>query len=246
MASLPAASNLPAAPSAAGSRTMALPAASANAPVSAARAKGAPRAATAARATRAPQANAVASEPKAAPAAEPGREPAPANSEANGIMIGGVTSAVVPAMPTQNGFAESDAGRLQQQSPPVTGFAKSVSGLYAARAVRPQWRIGPEGHVERSTGSDEWTRALSDQPVTFRAVAAVGNNLWAGGNGGALFHSSDGGQHWSKVSVAAGSKIETGAIVSIRFIDTQHGSVIAESGTRWATIDGGATWTTTP
>jgi Photosynthesis system II assembly factor YCF48 len=244
---LAVANNRVAAPSSAGSRTMAQPAAptavTANPPVSEARAKGAPRAATSARLTKVPQANAVASEPKPAPAAEPAPS---ANFEASGVTIGGVTPAVVPAMPMQNGFAESDAGRLQLQSPPAAGFAKSVSGMYAARAIKPQWRIGADGHVERSTGSDEWTRALSDQPVTFRVVAAVGNNVWAGGNGGALFHSSDGGQHWSKVSVAAGSKIETGAIVSIRFLDTEHGTVISESGSRWATIDGGATWTTTP
>jgi photosystem II stability/assembly factor-like uncharacterized protein len=149
-------------------------------------------------------------------------------------------------VPTQNAFVNSEAGQPQQQAPAVAGFAKSMPGMYAARAVRPQWRIGADGHVERSTGADEWTRALADQSVTFRAVAAMGNNVWAGGNGGALFHSSDGGQHWSKLSVAANSNVENGAIISIRFVDPQHGVVVSDSGTRWATTDGGATWTTTP
>ncbi len=248
VAALPVASNRPAVPSAEGSQNMVLstpPASSANPPVREALAKGAPQSATAARAAKVSQATTVASNTPSQPKPAPAAEPAPtANSEANGVTMGSLAPAVAPVMPTQNGFVESDAGRVQQQPPAAAGFAKSMSGMYAARAVRPQWRIGPEGHVERSTGADEWTRVLDDQPVTFRAVAAMGNNVWAGGNNGALFHSSDGGQHWSKVSVAENSNVETGAIVSIRFVDPQHGVVVADNGTRWATTDGGATWTT--
>ncbi len=91
---------------------------------------------------------------------------------------------------------------------------------------------------------DQWTRVLEDQPVSFRAVAAVGNDIWAGGNSGALFHSSDGGEHWSKVSLAANSNVESGAVISIRFDDEQHGVVATDSGTRWTTTDGGLNWLT--
>ena len=250
VASLPVASNRPAVPAAEGRQTMALSApsaVSANPPVSEAPAKGAPRAATAARAAKIPQAGTVASraagESQTAPAAGPVAATSP---EATAPTVGALAPALAPVMPTQNGFVASDAAPVQVQGPAAAGFAKSMSGMYVSRAVRPQWRIGPEGHVERAMGADEWTRVLGDQPVTFHAVAAMGSNVWAGGNGGALFHSSDGGQHWSKVSVAAGSNVETGAIVSIRFVDPQHGTVNSESGARWATTDGGATWTTTP
>jgi photosystem II stability/assembly factor-like uncharacterized protein len=75
-------------------------------------------------------------------------------------------------------------------------------------------------------------------------VAVIGSDVWAGGNGGALFHSSDGGEHWGRVSLDANSKVETGAIVSIRFDDVQHGTVASDSGTRWTTTDGGVTWKT--
>jgi hypothetical protein len=243
-ASLPVASNRPAVTSTEerpATTLSAPPATSTNTPVREALTKGSPHAATAARALKVPQATTLASGGPSQPKPVPAAESAPtANFEANGVTIGGVAPAVVPAIPTQNGFVSSDAGRVQQQAPAVAGFAKSMSGMYAARAVWPRWRIGSEGQVERSTGPDEWTRVLGDQPVTFRAVAAMGNNVWAGGNGGALFHSSDGGQHWSKVSVASGSNAETGAIVSIHFADPQQGVVVSDSGTRWTTIDGGA------
>jgi hypothetical protein len=248
VATLPVASNRSAVPSTGEIQLTAPsspPATAANPPVREALAKAAPHAASTARAAKVPQATVLASNVTSPPEPTPAAEPATAtNSEATAATVGGLAPALV--IPTQNGFAESDAARIQQQAPAALGFAKSSAGMYASRALRPQWRIGPEGHVERSTGADEWTRALADQPVTFRTVAAIGNNVWAGGNGGALFHSSDGGQHWSKVSVAANSTVETGAIVSIRFVDPLHGTIISESGSRWATTDGGATWATTP
>ena len=130
-----------------------------------------------------------------------------------------------------------------QQRAPLT-FGKSGTAMKAVSAVRPQWRIGPNGHLERSMAANQWTRVLDDQPVIFHAVAVMGSDVWAGGHGGALFHSPDGGEHWSKVSLAANSNVETGAIVFIRFDDLQHGIVASDSGTRWATTDGGVTWTT--
>jgi photosystem II stability/assembly factor-like uncharacterized protein len=132
--------------------------------------------------------------------------------------------------------------QLQQRAPVL--FGKSGMAMKAVSAVRPQWRIGPSGHLERSMAANQWTRVLDDQPTTFHAVAVIGNDVWAGGNGGAFFHSSDGGEHWSKVSLAANSIVENGAIVSIRFDDSQHGVAASDSGTRWATTNGGMTWTT--
>lgn len=250
VASLPVASNRPVLPSTEERPPTAVSApsmASASPPARQTFAKGAPQGAAAARVKKAPQAVVVGGTvadqyPHAAVVAPASATPSPASA----AEIGDMAQAMVPQVPTQNGFVESEAGRAQHQAPAATGFAKSMAGLYSAQVVRPQWRISSDGHLERSTGSDEWTRALGDQPAIFRAVAALGNNVWAGGNGGALFHSSDNGQHWNKVSVAADSNVEAGAIVSIRFADPQHGMVVSDSGTRWTTTDGGVTWATTP
>jgi photosystem II stability/assembly factor-like uncharacterized protein len=84
---------------------------------------------------------------------------------------------------------------------------------------------------------------LADQPVVFHVVSVVGNNVWAGGGGGTLFHSSDRGENWSKQSLGASTGAETSAIVSIQFSDALHGVVTTDGGSRWTTSDGGVTWT---
>lgn len=228
--------------------------AAARTPVPEALAKAAPRPTPEAPAKKLPEATTTArnasdafpSAPTAQPAARATASPATA-----GAAVGGLSNAAVPEARPQSTYVEGEAAQksetaqsLQlQQRAPLT-FGKSGTAMKAMSAVRPQWRIGPNGHLERSLAANQWTRVLDDQPVIFHAVAVMGSDVWAGGNGGALFHSPDGGEHWSKVSLVANSNVETGAIVSIRFDDPQHGIVASDSGTRWATTDGGITWTT--
>ena len=74
-------------------------------------------------------------------------------------------------------------------------------------------------------------------------VSVVGDDVWAGGSGGVLFHSSDGGQTWSQQLLSSPASVEKGTIVSIRFSDALNGVITTEGGSRWTTSDGGATWT---
>src|SRR5271165_359181 len=116
--------------------------------------------------------------------------------------------------------------------------------LLGASATRGQWRVSADGHLEHLGATDEWTRVLADEATTFHVVSVVGSNVWAGGSGGALFHSDDGGESWSRVAIATSSGgAETGTIVSIRFSDPLHGTVTTGGGSRWSTSDGGASWT---
>jgi hypothetical protein len=208
-------------------------------------AKAAPPPTTAARAKKVPAQTTVARNAAdqfvPAPAVEVG--PKARSSEATARAAGDIASAMVPEVRPQSTFAESEAAPAVQRAAPLA-FGKAQTGMQSVSTVRPQWRIGPNGQLERAMAADQWTRVLDDQPITFRAAAVIASDVWAGGNGGALFHSSDGGEHWSKISLAANSNVETGAIVSIRFDDSQHGVVTSDGGTRWATTDGGVTWTT--
>ena len=144
--------------------------------------------------------------------------------------------------PRANAFAHSESEAGQQY-----GNADSVSlavnrlAASAANSAHPNWRITPQGKLEHLT-SEGWTQAFPEQRRVFRAVAVIGSQVWAGGDGGALFHSGDGGQHWNKAALASGESLETAAIVSIRFSDEQHGFVATDSGSSYATSDGGATW----
>jgi photosystem II stability/assembly factor-like uncharacterized protein len=125
---------------------------------------------------------------------------------------------------------------------PSEALAKPALPMRLANAARGQWRISADGRLEHRVAANDWTGVLSDQATTFRVVTVVGNDVWAGGSGGALFHSSDAGQHWSQVPLVTSSGAETGNIVSIQFSDPQQGTVITGSGSRWSTSDGGVTW----
>jgi len=151
---------------------------------------------------------------------------------------------------TAPGPSSSVGGKDQTQS-----AASLKSGLMSsgqpnaaanrlAKAVIPtvHWRISADGHVERALPGSAWTRILADQPVAFRVVATIGSNVWAGGNGGALFHSADQGESWSKVALSVNGKPERSAVVSIHFDNTVEGSVSTDSGATWITSDGGQTW----
>jgi photosystem II stability/assembly factor-like uncharacterized protein len=118
-----------------------------------------------------------------------------------------------------------------------------VNPQVAVRSLRAAhlWRITADGHLEHST-AEGWTRVLADQTATFRVVSVVGNHVWVGGSGGALFHSHDEGQNWEQVALTTLSGRETSTIVSIQFDDAQHGTVTTDTGTRCSTTNGGGSW----
>jgi photosystem II stability/assembly factor-like uncharacterized protein len=77
---------------------------------------------------------------------------------------------------------------------------------------------------------------------TFRAVAATGTDVWAGGTSALLYHSQDAGDHWIRVMPAASGATLTGDIVSLEFLDMQHGKVSTSTAEIWITTDDGQTW----
>lgn len=92
--------------------------------------------------------------------------------------------------------------------------------------------------------SKEASKALkrdASVPI-FRAVAATGADVWAGGSGGALYHSPDAGNHWTHVTPTSSGTALAGDIVSLEFPDPQHGRVSTSTGEIWTTSDAGQTW----
>jgi photosystem II stability/assembly factor-like uncharacterized protein len=75
--------------------------------------------------------------------------------------------------------------------------------------------------------------------AAFRAVAAAGTDVWAGGSG--LYHSLDAGNHWTRIVPASADAMLTGDIVSLEFSD-QHGKVATSTAEIWITTDGGQNW----
>jgi photosystem II stability/assembly factor-like uncharacterized protein len=73
-------------------------------------------------------------------------------------------------------------------------------------------------------------------------VSANADEVWAGGSGGALYHTLDGGTLWTRVVPSDGGIVLTGDVVSIQFSDPQDGSVTTSSAEVWTTNDAGQTW----
>jgi photosystem II stability/assembly factor-like uncharacterized protein len=116
--------------------------------------------------------------------------------------------------------------------------------MLAKRAIlSPRWSVSDSGAVQRSfDGGRSWKDVAIADGVSFRAIATVGSDVWAGGAGGVLFHSADSGEHWSRVRVQANDRALSGDIVRIEFTDTADGVVSTSTGEAWTTSDAGATW----
>jgi photosystem II stability/assembly factor-like uncharacterized protein len=105
------------------------------------------------------------------------------------------------------------------------------------------WSISPSGKVQRSRdGRKTWEELDVDKNVVFRVVFAVGADVWLGGSKGALYHSTDGGQHWTRVSLTTGSTTVTDDVIHIEFKDAQNGTVGTAAGDSWTTTDAGQHW----
>ena len=133
----------------------------------------------------------------------------------------------------------SSAGRLQRsfdqgntwQDVDVNANLASVVGTsleISANAARASKNKDARQDLKRGAAS-----------AAFRAVAAAGIDIWAGGSG--LYHSLDAGNHWTRIVPASADAMLTGDIVSLEFSD-QHGKVATSTAEIWITTDGGQNW----
>jgi photosystem II stability/assembly factor-like uncharacterized protein len=82
------------------------------------------------------------------------------------------------------------------------------------------------------------------QRTIFRAVSVSSNTaeVWAGGSGGALYHTLDGGNRWARVVPSDVGILLTGDIIAIQFSDARNGIVTTSNAEVWTTLDAGQTW----
>jgi hypothetical protein len=180
----------------------------------------------------------ISNESQAPRAAAPARiEAAAAAKKVRAHLVGEIaTPAAAPTSPVAMG------ARMEAQAA-VAGMASRREFKSPTAPLTPLWSISPKGQVQRSDGREkDWEEVRVDDNVTFRVIAASGREVWAGGSGGALYHSSDGGVNWKRVGLNSGESTVTETIIGIELRDPQHLTVSTASGQQWVTEDGGQHW----
>lgn len=164
----------------------------------------------------------------------------------------------VSTMATRN-FSQMSAGpELASSAPAPRWTITSTGGLQRSLDQGVTWQaIDVMANPQSSTNatslqiSANTSRAKrKDAPnlkrdassPLFRAVAANGPEVWAGGTGVVLYHSQDAGDHWTRIVPASAGSTLTGDIVSLEFPDPQHGKVSTSAAEIWITADDGQTW----
>jgi hypothetical protein len=91
--------------------------------------------------------------------------------------------------------------------------------------------------------SDARVKVAAAGPLMiFRAVAANGPDVWAGGSGSRLYHSADAGAHWSRIAPSTADATLTGDVIRLDFPNAAHGTVSTSTGEIWTTANGGQSW----
>jgi hypothetical protein len=115
--------------------------------------------------------------------------------------------------------------------------------IRAGHETADRWTVAADGSLQRSfDGGRTWQGVQVATNVVFRALAVNDSDIWAGGNAGVLYHSSDAGQHWTQIKPQADGRALTGDIVTVEFGDPQHGKLTTSNRETWTTGDGGQTW----
>ena len=147
--------------------------------------------------------------------------------------------------PAQQQEAQADAVQgLRAQAAPQAASGGSIALSKAMRkpSTPLRWRVGAKGSIERSSDGSTWEQVAIDPGVTFRSMSSNDGELWAGGTGGALFHSSDAGRTWSRVKVGSEGMWVSETIASVDFPSARSGYVTTASGAVWFTEDAGRRW----
>ncbi len=183
---------------------------------------------------------------------------APAPSAEGGLMAQNEMPAIEKAKPA---LQEMDANEPQKQNERQKNQAAVVSGpaRLQARNVMPMsaaklassatpalahhvtWAI-TAGVLQRSLDSGQsWQNALrADRPLLY--CASYGENVWTGGQAGALFHSSDGGVTWLQVQPSIQALSLTSDITHIDVRGPAEVVISTSNHEIWSSADSGKTW----
>ena len=119
--------------------------------------------------------------------------------------------------------------------------AKLTSSAAPALAHNATWAI-TAGVLQRSLDSGQsWQEALRvDHPLL--CYASHGQDVWAGGQAGTLFHSADSGVTWLQVQPSIRALPLTSDITHIDVRDAAEVVLSTTNHEIWSSADSGKTW----
>jgi hypothetical protein len=131
---------------------------------------------------------------------------------------------------------------FKQGALPQAAFAPAKA-LSPGSPQQSLWSISPDaGMLWKSDDGGKTGRAIFvDGRTNFLALSVLGTNVWAGGEGGMLFHSTDDGSHWTVVPVSDGEERLSETITGIE----THGPKVLKLRTKmagWVSANGGVGW----
>lgn len=152
------------------------------------------------------------------------------------VPSAGATSSVATVQDDRN----ADTASLQTAKIAPGEFSRAA---IAGNRANLRWTLSAGGELQRSLDSGSTWRVVPVASHTvFRALAANGPDLWIGGAAGALYHSSDAGQHWIQVKPVAEGNPLADNILTLEFSDPMRGKLTTAAGETWSTSDAGLTW----
>lgn len=173
------------------------------------------------------------------------KDPVPAPGippQSSAVMAGGAPRWTISSLGTlQRSF--DDGKTWQEINPSAASVASSsVTESTAATDLYVTNQSVDVQSLPKPAKKNQKAKASPNPMPVFRAVAASGLEIWAGGSSGMLYHAIDGGNRWTLVLPSASGTILTGDITGIQFPDPQHGTVATSNAEIWTTADNGQTW----
>jgi hypothetical protein len=139
---------------------------------------------------------------------------------------------------------ETSAARASGPAPPAASINGDVlkKETLAKQALSPNFKLRiATGLLQRSVDDGlTWQIGLhTDHPLLCYAI--VDWDVWAGGEAGTLFHSTDGGVTWTPVQPVVKAQSLSTDVVSIKIRGSQV-FISTSNNETWTTADNGKTW----
>jgi hypothetical protein len=140
----------------------------------------------------------------------------------------GITAESRPAQNTKNTPASAAA---------LAGSVRKSPQKQSAKRAQTNWEISPDGKLLRGANNGALQPVDFPEHSEFFAVAAVGEEVWAAGEGGTLYHSVDDGITWRRQAFPSQQDL-----LSVEFSNHREGLVTDSQNALYATQDGGQSW----